>query len=156
MRKMIGLIAFGVLLMAAQVANAGNCDDEARLADVKLQAENGDGLYEYLLGECYFDGRGGVAQNYQEAFTWFSKDAKKGDWLGMVKLGEMYRDGKGVSKDYVRSHMWFNLASISQTQFANATGERDRIAFEMTPAQINQAQSLALICRQSHYQDCGD
>jgi TPR repeat protein len=64
----------------------------------------------------------------------------------------MYEEGHGVQQDYVRAHMWFNLAasgsSASTTLFgdlylSDAIAARDRVAAKMTPAQIAEAQRMA-------------
>ena len=57
----------------------------------------------------------------------------------------MYGRGQGVAQDYVRAHMWVNLAaSRSQGEdlekFANG---REVLAEQMTPDQIAEAQRLA-------------
>jgi uncharacterized protein len=57
----------------------------------------------------------------------------------------MYRFGwdKGGpgGRDYVRAHMWFNLAAAQGDQ--DAAKARDDVAKLMTPAQIAEAQKLA-------------
>jgi TPR repeat protein len=53
----------------------------------------------------------------------------------------MYANGQGVPQDFVVAHMWFNLAAARGN--SDAQDNRDRIAREMTPAQIVEAQRLA-------------
>ena len=53
----------------------------------------------------------------------------------------MYYKGRGVSQDYVRAHMWINLAAATGDE--TARGDRDLITKKMTPAQIAEAQKLA-------------
>ena len=60
--------------------------------------------------------------------------------MGQYVFGAMYRDGLCVPKDYVRAHMRMNLAASHDHYFA---GFRDRLATEMTPAQIAEAQRMA-------------
>ena len=60
-------------------------------------------------------------------------------------MGVMYYAGKGVTKDFVLAHMWFNLAA------SQATGDdrqisvklRDAIEKEMTREQVAEAKRLA-------------
>jgi hypothetical protein len=57
----------------------------------------------------------------------------------------MYVDGRGVPKDYVRAHMWLNLAA------ARSSGDlqreiavlRDMIGKDLTVEQLSEAQRLA-------------
>ena len=53
----------------------------------------------------------------------------------------MYDNGRGVLQDYVRAHMWYNLAAAQGNK--PATKNRDLLAKRMTPAQIAEAQKLA-------------
>ena len=52
---------------------------------------------------------------------------------------------KGVPQDYVKAHMWFNLASVGAPakDRPDFVGYRDELATKMTPAQIAEAQNLA-------------
>jgi hypothetical protein len=61
----------------------------------------------------------------------------------------MYFTGQGVPKDYVLAHMWFHLATSRYPALEKAKRERsekirDIAASKMTPAQIAEAQRLAL------------
>ena len=53
----------------------------------------------------------------------------------------MYWKGLGVGQDYVKAHMWYYLAaSVGQR---GARKDRDRVAEQMTPSQITEAQRRA-------------
>ena len=41
---------------------------------------------------------------------WFRKAAEQGNTSAQSNLGIMHVLGIGVSKDYVKAHMWFSLA----------------------------------------------
>jgi TPR repeat protein len=61
-------------------------------------------------------------------------------------LGVMYENGEGVPQDYVKAHMWLNLAaSRAEDQAIRdiAFKGRDLIAARMTPDQIAEAQRMA-------------
>ena len=68
-------------------------------------------------------------------------------------LGVMCENGHGVVQDYVRAHMWFNIAA-SQGGTENATKNKDTAAKRMTPSQIETAQRLARECVQKNYKGC--
>ncbi len=53
----------------------------------------------------------------------------------------MYRDGVGQSRDYVRAHMWFDLARAGGHRFAARA--RDALGSNMSAAQIREAGELA-------------
>ena len=69
------------------------------------------------------------------------KAARKGDKVAPNHLGIIYSSGKGVLKDMVLAHAWFNLASAAD----NSEGWRNRERIEkfMTKAQIGEAEEIA-------------
>ena len=70
-----------------------------------------------------------------------------------TSLGSMYGTGDGVVQDYVRAHMWFNIAATSGDS-KYASKNRDIVAKRMTPAQIADAQKLARECVRKKYKGC--
>jgi hypothetical protein len=54
-------------------------------------------------------------------------------------------NGHGVPQDYVRAHMWFNIAAgASDASVRDLSVKwRDLVATRMTPAQIAEAQRIA-------------
>ncbi len=67
--------------------------------------------------------------------------AEQGDIDAQYNLGAMYGRGEGVPQDYVRAHMWLNIAAAKGDKWA--VKNRDIIAKRMTPADISKAQRLA-------------
>ena len=78
--------------------------------------------------------------------------AKLGNAVAQYNLGQMYIDGNGVPKDYIRAHMWADLAASSGIKLAGIA--RDTIAKRMTPADISAAQKLARECVRKKYKGC--
>ena len=64
----------------------------------------------------------------------------------------MYAFGAGVLKDYIRAHMWGNIAATN----GNELGAKLRDDFEkkMTPSQLSTAQKLARECVRKKYKGC--
>ena len=104
-------------------------------------AEQGMPIAQTRLGDMYRDGRG-VPQDDAEAVKWFRRSAEQGQADAQNNLGSMYGIGQGVSQDYVRAHMWYSLAAAQGHDMARMN--RDITAKKMTPAQIAEAQKLAL------------
>ena len=67
-------------------------------------------------------------------------------------LAIMYAEGKGVFKDSVFAHMWFNIAAANGDETARES--RDAIELEMTRDEIRRATELARTCMASDYQNC--
>ena len=79
--------------------------------------------------------------DYVTAFREFKPLAEKGAAQAQNILGVMYDKSQGVPQDYVQAHMWFNLAAAQVVK--QAAEARDRLAPQMSSAQIEEAQRLA-------------
>ena len=64
----------------------------------------------------------------------------------------MYEYGEGVIQDNAYAHMWSNIAASNGDETAKTN--RDMIAEQMTPAQIEEAQKLARECVAKEYKGC--
>jgi hypothetical protein len=60
--------------------------------------------------------------------------------------------GKGVTQDYVRARMWFNLAARKGDE--DAKENRLRIAKKMTLPQISEAQKMTRDCERKNFKNC--
>jgi len=86
----------------------------------------------------------------------YSSASEQGDAAAQFGLGVIYANGQGVPQDYVRAHMWFNLAasSLGGDEGKLATENREDVAQKMTPHQIERAQDMARICEASNFTKC--
>ena len=112
-------------------------------------AEQGYAPAQHNLGVMYDNGQG-VPQDYKEAVRWYLKSAEKQNFGAFDTLGDTYRDGLGVNKDNVYAYMWFQIGEVSPM----LKRKRDRIAKQMTPAQIEAAKKLARECVRKKYKGC--
>ena len=78
--------------------------------------------------------------------------AKQGDADAQYNLGVMYDNGRGVLRDYFRAHMWLNIAASSGD--TDAVTNRDIVAKQMTPSQLETAQKLARECVRKNFKGC--
>jgi TPR repeat protein len=83
---------------------------------------------------------------------WYRVSAAQRNAEAQLKLGSMYQEGRGVTSNFLLSHMWFNLAAAQG--IVEASGFRDMVAARMTAQQISQAQELARRCEISKYKNC--
>lgn len=79
--------------------------------------------------------------NYQTAFSDFEAAANGGDAASQYMMGEMYARGLGVTQNYAKAHMWYNLAAAWGHD--RADDARSRLESHMTNAQIAEAQAMA-------------
>ena len=145
--KILQKICFVLLLTTFSSVYGGDCFKDKDIEDCRVKAEQGHYDAQYNLGLAYNNGRG-VVQDYKEAVKWYRKSAEQGDSYAQHNLGLMYVKGQGVIQDYVMAHMYWNLASVDGNK--NAIENRDLIAKEMTPSQIEKAQNLAREWMRTH------
>ena len=69
-----------------------------------------------------------------------------------INVNLLYFTGQGVVQDYVRAHMWWNLAAV--TGDSVPVENRDIAAKRMTPQQIAEAQKLARECQARNFKNC--
>lgn len=92
----------------------------------------------------------GLPQDYQEALRWCRLAADHGHARAMFTIGAYFETGRGVPLDAVHAHQWYNLAAANG--YDEGGTRRDRLALNMTPGQIAQAQFQARSWR-GKYQD---
>jgi len=105
-----------------------------------LAAERGNDRAQFNVGLLHFAGVA-VPENRVEAAKWFRRAADQGHIGGQVYLGLSYATGLGVPPDNIHAYMWLSLPAARGDQ--DAISNRDRVARQMTPAQIAEAQKLA-------------
>ena len=80
-------------------------------------------------------------KDYSSAANEFKKLSAANDSDAQYMLGYLYATGKGVLKDYVEAHKWFNLAASHGNK--NAIKARAGVEKHMSREQISLAQSQA-------------
>jgi len=98
---------------------------------LKKAADQGDAAAQNELGSMFE----GTPQDYLEAAKWYQSAADQDDWWAKRNLARAYASGRGVTKNIIMAHMWFNLAGDGD--------QRAALEKEMTTEQINKAQALA-------------
>jgi len=117
----------------------------------RLAAEQGHLGAANNLGLMYKEGKG-VPQNYPEAIKWYGLAAKQGNAFAQSNLGTMFLISSD-SIDFVKAYMWYAIGASNNSEIARKN--RDRLAEEMTPADISKAQAMARECMNSGYAKCG-
>ncbi|GGI25895.1 MULTISPECIES: SEL1-like repeat protein [Bradyrhizobium] len=87
-----------------------------------------------------------VPQSYEIAAAYYHTAAACGDPTGQYLFGLSYDKGHGVAQDGVLAYMWLNLAAAHAPQLRRPyyLRTRDAVANNLTPAQLSQAQWLAI------------
>jgi TPR repeat protein len=113
-----------------------------------------------FLANFYLSTYGGgtvTPDDVRASVLWARRGAAIGETLCQTTLGESYLLGRGVLQDYVRAHMWSNMAAMfSVGAPSRAHTNRAQAEARMSPAQIAEAQRLARECLASNYKRCGE
>jgi len=99
-------------------------------------AQTGDG--EKLVSDAMLDFNAG---RYTAVKDKLLVAAQAGHTQAQIRLAEMYENGLGVTRDFVSSHAWYNIASASGNTLART--RRDALETRMTPQQRSDAQAEA-------------
>ncbi|MCX7184082.1 MAG: tetratricopeptide repeat protein [Nitrosospira sp.] len=108
-------------LLGAGIATAAPIDDgiaaylkgnhKQALAIWEPLAAQGNAEAQYWLGSIYFNGQGGMLQDYKVAMKWVHQAATQGHAGAQFTLGHMYAAGEGAEQDYQEAVKWFRLAA---------------------------------------------
>jgi hypothetical protein len=108
-------------------------------------AEQGRAVSQYNLGWMYDNGLG-VPQDYAEAVKWYRLAAAQGNAKAMNNIGLFYQNGFDVPRDLAKAYAWYSLSADSFGAGPNremVARNRDGVAKEFSPQQLEQAQRLA-------------
>ncbi len=81
------------------------------LAQIKALANTGDARAQTLVGLAFDWGKGGEAQDFAQAMTWYRKAADQGYAAAQFVIGVLYDFGQGVKQDYVQAMTWYRKAA---------------------------------------------
>ena len=89
------------------------------LDSIKALADAGNVKAKTALGDYYFGGYAGIAQDYTKALELYTEAGEKGDADAQAQVGYIYQYGCGVDPDYEKAMEWNNRAA----QQGNAQGQ---------------------------------
>ena len=122
-------------------------DHETALRVWRPLAEQGNAEAQLHLGVIYM-----WNSDWREAVKWWRLAAKQGLVKAQSNLGFSYAKGKGIPQDFLRGHMWSNIAAAGGD--TDAIKIRDELATMITKEQIAEAQAMARKCEASNYKQC--
>lgn len=99
--------------LEAKITAEGLCG-EKMAPDIPLitkEAENGNTLAAFRLGQLYSTGSWGAPRDVQESIKWFRVSGKGGFWSAQVKLGFIYEFGRGTERDLEQAIYWYAQAA---------------------------------------------
>jgi hypothetical protein len=116
MKPILYIILCGLFLCAAHAQAAVpylpdpvyvkiNKDDPHPMDDLITLAAEGDARAQYILGDLFSKGKGGLAKNRIKAHYWFEVSARHGYTPAFVRLAALAKH----SRDYIGAYQWYTL-----------------------------------------------
>ena len=166
-KPQVSLIAFARMGNAYGVGRGVSQSYTSAAAWYFKAARQGHAVAQNNLGVMYSQGLG-LRQNHAQAVKWYTCSAEQGYRGAQQNLARKYIAGIGVPQDYILAHKWLSLAIaneegdkipksvrsawMSKGTLANKDTDtdityesiqlRDKLAVNMTPAQVAKAQEL--------------
>lgn len=108
----VTLIAVGVF-WSRLATNTQAADDNSQKAAVTEKALRQKTFADscYQVGQNFYSGQNGTAQDYKKAAEWYGRAAKSGSANGQNDLGYMYQLGLGVSQNDTIAALWYRRAA---------------------------------------------
>ncbi|MEE8153113.1 MAG: hypothetical protein V3T76_08810 [candidate division NC10 bacterium] len=82
--------------------------------------------------------------DFSQSWKWYCLAANQGHGIASYAVGNFYRSGLGpVKQDRIKAYVWYTLAGDAGTaRSVGAAPSKDKLASEMTPSQIAEAERL--------------
>lgn len=81
-------------------------EDEHPMQDLVLLAQRGDMRAQFIIGDLYAKGKGGLAKSPVRARFWFESAARKGMTSALIRLAALSKR----ERKYVEAYQWYTLA----------------------------------------------
>jgi TPR repeat protein len=94
-------------------------------------ADAGDARASVTIGDLYYEGKPGIAQNHDKAYAWYQKAFVQIDGEAWNNIGVMLRDGKGVTPNRKIAYLIFlvshkeSLGTLDTQAKASANLQRE-------------------------------
>ncbi len=118
-------------------------EDPHPMEDLVLMGEEGDARAQFILGDLYGKGKGGLPRNIKKSREWFEKSARRGYAQSFIRLAALEKRVKKPEDAY----KWYTLAidALPSGERKWAQTARDALVKEhsLTAAQIKSAKAAA-------------
>lgn len=133
--------AAGVRYLEDPVYTKINKDDEHPMDDLVILAKGGDARAQFILGDLYSKGKGGLAKNRVKARYWFEISARHGYTASFIRLAALAKR----SRDYIGAYQWYtlNAAHGGRREAAWSKSELQRLSLSLSKGAIKEAKDGA-------------
>lgn len=114
-------------------------EDEHPMDDLVKLAEQGDVRAQYILGDMYGKGKGGLGRNLVKSRYWFESAALRGYDPSFIRLAALAKR----QKDMVEAYKWYTLAVSHTGGKLSKWARKARENLKLSGAQIDEAKKAA-------------
>lgn len=114
-------------------------EDEHPMDDLVTLAEQGDVRAQYILGDMYGKGKGGLARNLVKSRYWFESAALRGYDPAFIRLAALAKR----QKDTVEAYKWYTLAISHAGGKLSKWARRARDNLKISGSQQDEAKHAA-------------
>jgi TPR repeat protein len=118
-----------------------NKDDPLPMEDLMTLASDGDARAQYILGDLYSKGKGGLARNRVKAYYWFEISARHGYTPAFIRLAALAKH----NRDYILACQWYALDADHSggKEAAWSKSELQRLSKSLSPDAFHEAKQDA-------------
>ena len=118
-----------------------NKEDEHPMDDLMLLAKGGDARAQFILGDLYSKGKGGLAKNRVKARYWFEISARHGYTAAFIRLAALAKR----SRDYIGAYQWYTLNAehAGGREAAWSKSELQRLGLSLSKGAVKEAKDGA-------------
>jgi TPR repeat protein len=133
--------AAGVRYLEDPVYIKLNKDDEHPMSDLMTLAAGGDARAQFILGDLYSKGKGGLAKNRVKARYWFEISARHGYTAAFIRLAALAKR----SRDYIGAYQWYtlNAENAGRREAAWSKSELQRLGRSLSKGAVKEAKDGA-------------
>lgn len=121
-----------------------NDGDEHPMSDLIKLSENGDTRAQFILGDLYAKGKGGLVKSTEKAKHWFSQSAMNGYGASFIRLGALAKREGNMAEAY----SWYDLGSDLASGKDARYSAKARDALKVSDEEEDKADELSSAWRQ--------
>lgn len=118
-----------------------SADDSHPMEELLELAQKGDPRAQYILGDLYGKGKGGLGKNRVKSRYWFETAALNGYSMAFIRLAAQAKN----ARDYVSAYKWYTLdvSDAGGDERRWSQGQRDKLEEKLSKNDLREAKEAA-------------
>lgn len=118
-----------------------NADDSHPMEELLELAQKGDPRAQYILGDLYGKGKGGLGKNRVKSRYWFETAALNGYSMAFIRLAAQAKN----ARDYVSAYKWYmlDISDSGGDERKWSLDQRDKLEKKLSKNDLREAKEAA-------------